>query len=257
MAPEPLCDTDPSEQGLVAAVVEHYRQCLASSGSAREALLGLGISPSVAKRFSLGLSDRSLGLRLPERNRRAGKHLRESLIALGIYRSSGHEHFVGSLVVPLCSPGGEIVGLCARRTTDNDDSALLFASGMAGGIFNEGAVKDEVVLTESVFDALAAISAGCEATLAPGRPGGFTRADLERLAGLGVRRAVLVGDSFASLQGLLASRPCRSPAGARSTACSHLLPMPPRRCPASSDLPLSRQIPRWTKPRSPPFRTAR
>ena len=75
MAPEPLCDTDPSEQGLVAAVVEHYRQCLASSGSAREALLGLGISPSVAKRFSLGLSDRSLGLRLPERNRRAGKHL--------------------------------------------------------------------------------------------------------------------------------------------------------------------------------------
>jgi hypothetical protein len=203
MAPEPLCDTDPSEQGLVAAVVEHYRQCLASSGSAREALLGLGISPSVAKRFSLGLSDRSLGLRLPERNRRAGKHLRESLIALGIYRSSGHEHFVGSLVVPLCSPGGEIVGLCARRTTDNDDSALLFASGMAGGIFNEGAVKDEVVLTESVFDALAAISAGCEATLAPGRPGGFTRADLERLAGLGVRRAVLVGDSFASLQGRL------------------------------------------------------
>src|SRR5271157_1753717 len=121
MEPEPLCDTGVSEEDLVTAVVEHYRQCLVSSDAAREALLGLGISTSVAKRFSLGLSDRSLGLRLPERNRSAGKHLRESLIALGIYRSSGHEHFVGSLVVPVCSPGGEIVGLCARRTADNDD----------------------------------------------------------------------------------------------------------------------------------------
>ena len=200
MEPEPLCDTGVSEEGLVAAVVEHYRQCLVSSDPGREALVRLGISVSVAKRFSLGLSDRSLGLRLPERNRSAGKHLRESLIALGIYRSSGHEHFVGSLVVPVGSPGGVIVGLCARRTTDNDDSAILFASGMAGGIFNEGAVKDEVVLTESVFDALAAISAGCEATLAPGRPAGFTRADLERLAGLGVRRAVLLGDRLAGLK---------------------------------------------------------
>ena len=107
---------------------------------------------------------------------------------------------MGSLVVPVGSPGGEIVGLCARRTTDNDDSAILFASGMAGGIFNEGAVRDEVVLTESVFDALAAISAGCEATLAPGRPGGFTRADLERLASSGVRRAVLVGDALRGLK---------------------------------------------------------
>ncbi|MGO9333778.1 MAG: hypothetical protein ACLQCU_06980 [Acidimicrobiales bacterium] len=200
MDAESLCDAGASEAELVAAVVEHYRQCLFASEAGREALLRLGIGISVAKRFSLGLSDRSLGLRLPERKTKAGRRLRESLISLGIYRSSGHEHFVGSIVVPVCSPGGEIVALCARRVTDDDDSVLLFASGMVGGIFNEGAARDEVVLTESVIDALASISAGCEATLAPGRPGGFTRADLERLASSGVRRAVLVGDALRGLK---------------------------------------------------------
>ena len=49
-------------------------------------------------RFKLGFANRTLGLRLPMRNRDAGAEIRERLIKLGVYRQSGHEHFNGSLV---------------------------------------------------------------------------------------------------------------------------------------------------------------
>jgi hypothetical protein len=46
-------------------------------------------------RFRLGFANRTLGLRLPEKNRLAGAALRGRLQELGILRASGHEHFNG------------------------------------------------------------------------------------------------------------------------------------------------------------------
>ena len=52
-------------------------------------------------RFQLGFANRTLGYRLPEKNRLAGAELRGRLQNLGIFRESGHEHFNGSVVIPI------------------------------------------------------------------------------------------------------------------------------------------------------------
>ncbi|UUZ57409.1 hypothetical protein LP419_38600 [Massilia sp. H-1] len=57
--------------------------------------------PELVHHFKLGYANRTLGLRLPEKNRKAGAEIRARLEKVGIYRESGHEHFNGSLVVPV------------------------------------------------------------------------------------------------------------------------------------------------------------
>jgi len=53
------------------------------------------------ERFRLGFANRTLGYRLPAKNRKEGAAIRERLQALGAIRGSGHEHLNGSLVVPV------------------------------------------------------------------------------------------------------------------------------------------------------------
>jgi hypothetical protein len=56
-----------------------------------------------------------LGLRLPEKTRKAGAEVRARLEAIGLYRASGHEHFTGSLVVPIPDEGGNVTEVYGRR----------------------------------------------------------------------------------------------------------------------------------------------
>ena len=51
--------------------------------------------------FRLGFANRTLGYRLPEKNRAAGKVLRTQLQTLGVWSAKGHEAYDGSLVVPV------------------------------------------------------------------------------------------------------------------------------------------------------------
>lgn len=82
---------------LLEQVVAFYHQALTSSPEALGYLARRRIDhPEAVARFRLGLSDRTLGYRLPERNRKGGAELRGRLAALGVLRASGHEHFVGS-----------------------------------------------------------------------------------------------------------------------------------------------------------------
>jgi hypothetical protein len=181
---EPLDLGDGSEEALVAAVLAHYRARLFASGSAESVLSPYGISESLARTYGLGLSDRTLGLRLPERNRSEGRVLREMLIRLGLYRKSGHEHLSGCLVVPITAPSGEVVGVLGSRLQGGD---TLYAKGLAGGIFGarpettDKSVDHELIVTAGVLDAL--LIAGCgRRAVAAGRPGGFTASDLDQLA---------------------------------------------------------------------------
>ena len=63
---------------------------------------GVGLShPELVDTFDLGFANRTLGYRLPAKNRRAGADIRGRLQRLGVLRESGHEHLSGSLVVPI------------------------------------------------------------------------------------------------------------------------------------------------------------
>jgi hypothetical protein len=180
------------DQEVLAAVVAHYCAALAANDKARGALAGLGVDEETAMAFRVGFSDRSLGLALPGRQWKQGGELRAQLTRLGIYRPSGHEHFVGCLVVPVMRAAGEVVGLCGRRL--DRGTGDLRAEGLPGGWFNEPATfPAEMLVTASVFDALAVIGAGRADVVAPGRPGGLSRDDARWLANQGVRQVTLLG----------------------------------------------------------------
>ena len=65
--------------------------------------------------FRLGVADRTLGLRLPDKNRVAGADIRSRLQRIGLYRESGHEHFTGSLIVPVLDEAGHVVEVYGRK----------------------------------------------------------------------------------------------------------------------------------------------
>ncbi len=180
-----------SDEEVTEAVLGHYRARLVETDPARQFLNRLAIDDETTERFGIGYSDRTLGLRLPGKRWKLGEELRSTLVRLGIYRESGHEHLVGCVVVPIRDCTGRVVGLCGRRIDGRGDD--LFAEGMGTHWFNEESIGDGAVVASSVFDALAVIGAGHSGVVAAGQAGALTRADARDLAGRGVRSVTLLG----------------------------------------------------------------
>ncbi len=138
-------------------VLQYYQERLQKSSAALDylAIRGIGSEEALAK-FEIGFADRTLGLRLPMRNRREGALIRERLQGLGLYRGSGHEHFNGCLVFPIRDASGTVRQVYGRKI-GRQKSKLYHVSlpGEHGGIWNpEGLASPEVILTEGVIDAL-------------------------------------------------------------------------------------------------------
>jgi len=87
---------------LLLQVIGYYHETLKQSPEALAYLEKRGLRSSEAvERFQLGFANRTLGYRLPAKNRKEGAAIRGQLQRIGVLRSSGHEHFNGSLVVPV------------------------------------------------------------------------------------------------------------------------------------------------------------
>src|SRR5438270_617059 len=110
-------------QGLAGQVPVPRRRRGEPGGDSPEALAYLearGLNhPQLVDTFKLGVADRTLGLRLPEKNRKDGAAIRERLQRIGILRETGHEHFNGSLVVPVFDAAGNVVEVYGRKLLDN------------------------------------------------------------------------------------------------------------------------------------------
>jgi DNA primase len=130
-------------------------------------------------RFKLGFANRTLGYRLPAKNRAAGAEMRGRLQELGILRESGHEHFNGSVVIPVFNSSGEVVEMYGRKITPNLREGTpnhLYLPGAHAGVWNEEALlaSKEIVLCESLIDALSFWSAGFRNVTASYGVNGFT-----------------------------------------------------------------------------------
>jgi hypothetical protein len=103
---------------LLMQVVDYYQRTLKVSPMALRYLESRGLKSSeIIDRFKLGFANRTLGYGLPHANRAAGAAVRGRLQRLGIYRESGHEHFNGSLVIPVFNGQGEVVEMYGRKIT--------------------------------------------------------------------------------------------------------------------------------------------
>ena len=113
--PSPVSD-DVEGAELVAQVVDYYHRTLLESPEAQEYLTKRGIwNPEAVKLFKLGFANRTLGLRLPEKNRADGAKMRERLTEAGIIRASGHEHANGCVVIPIHDVEGKVVEIYGRK----------------------------------------------------------------------------------------------------------------------------------------------
>jgi DNA primase len=195
-----LCDPDADDEAVIDAVLAHYQGERRASEQAKNWLADRGVHDALADELRIGFANRTLGYRLPETNRRDGAKLRDQLTRLGLYRTSGHEHFRGCMVVPVLSADERVIGLCGIRLA-RPCVEHQWASGLPGGMFNEAAATTnaEVIVVASIDDALVVRSAGHRGVVAPGRPGGFHNADLRLLVRGGVRRCTIVGDGLGQL----------------------------------------------------------
>jgi len=90
-------------------VLDYYHETLKQSPEALAYLQARGLNPpELIERFKLGYANRTLGYRLPAKAWKEGQEVRGRLQTIGLLRGSGHEHFNGSLVVPVIDPNGVI-----------------------------------------------------------------------------------------------------------------------------------------------------
>jgi hypothetical protein len=153
-------ETSAEDARLLAQVIDYYHETLKQSPEALDYLEKRGIANAEAiDRFKLGFANRTLGYRLPAKNRKEGAAIRGQLQRLGLYRSSGHEHFTGSIVIPVIDDRGQVQEVYGRKINDNLRKGTplhLYLPGPHQGIWNAEVLQAsrEIILAESLIDAL-------------------------------------------------------------------------------------------------------
>lgn len=155
---------DADDQAALRQVLDYYHERLRTNENplALAYLQKRGITAEAVEVFRIGFVDRTLGLRLPNNQRKEGAALRERLQRLGILRNTGHEHLRGRVVFPVVAENGEIGTVYGRAIDDGGKhDRHLFLPGPQRGVWNPAALRSpEVILTEGIIDALTFWGAG-------------------------------------------------------------------------------------------------
>ncbi|MGH8077339.1 MAG: CHC2 zinc finger domain-containing protein, partial [Lysobacter sp.] len=181
-------------------VVGFYHETLKQSPDALAYLQARGLQhPELIERFQLGYANRTLAYRLPEKNRQAGAAIRAQLQRVGILRESGHEHFNGSLVVPVLDAHGSVVEIYGRKLLDNLRTGTpkhLYLPGPHAGVWNAQALiaSKEIIVCEALIDALTFWCAGYRNVTAAYGVNGFTEEMLAAFQQHGIERVLIAFD---------------------------------------------------------------
>jgi DNA primase len=198
LAPPLAFDVD--DQALLAQTIGYYHETLKQSPEALAYLQARGLAhPELVGHFKLGYANRTLGLRLPEKTRKAGAEIRARLEKVGVYRESGHEHFNGSLVVPVLDNDGNVSEMYGRKITDGLRKGTplhLYLPGPHRGVWNGAALaaSNEIILCESLIDAMTFWCAGYRNVTASYGVEGFTDDHLAAFREHGTKRVLIAYD---------------------------------------------------------------
>ncbi len=194
-----LAAASAAEDGeILRHVVRHYHATLKQSPEALAYLAERGLASSeMVERFQLGFANRTLAYQLPAGRR--GAEIRQRLQALGILRDSGHEHFNGSLVVPIFDASGHVAEMYGRKITPNLRKGTpqhLYLPGPHRGVFNLEALalSKEIILCEALLDALSFWCAGFRNVTSAYGIEGFTAEHLAAFRQHGTERVLLAYD---------------------------------------------------------------
>lgn len=194
---------DADDHALLSQVVDYYHQTLKDSPEALAYLEQRGLAhPEVIEHFKLGFANRTLGLRLPDKLRKAGAEIRAKLQRVGLYRESGHEHFTGSLIVPVLDVSGQVRELYGRKITRALRPGtplhmyLPVNESRGRGVFNVEALAaaKEMILCEAIIDALTFWCAGYRNVTTAYGVEGFTPELLQAFKDHGTQRVLIAYD---------------------------------------------------------------
>ena len=179
---------------LLSRVAEHYHRSFCERKDAQEYLAKRGLTDvDLLKAFKVGYADGSLLKVVPKSG-----ELKEQLLALGVLTQEGRELLGGCVVVPIPDPvTGEWATLYGRglRTPRH-----CYLPGPLRGVLNFQAARSssEVILAESVLDALSFHQAGISTAIPIYGTNGFIADHLDLLKREQVRRVILALDGDAA-----------------------------------------------------------
>ncbi len=182
-------------------VVTFYHETLKASPEAIAYLESRGLNDvALIDRFRLGYANRTLGYRLPGTRWKAGGVLRSRLQRLGVLRVSGHEHFSGSIVVPILGARGQLAQAYGRKIgarLREGTPAHLYLPGPHTAVWNVDALASskEIILCESLFDAMTFWVAGFMHVITSYGVSGFTEAHRAALRLHGTERVLIAYDA--------------------------------------------------------------
>jgi DNA primase len=175
---------------LLSRVVAHYHRTFCERRDAQEYLAKRGLTDvDVLKAFRVGYADGSLLKAVPPSG-----EIKEQLLALSILTTEGRELLGGCVVVPIPDPvTGEWTTLYGRGLRT---SRHCYLPGPLRGVLNFQAARSssEVILAESVLDALSFHHAGISTAIPIYGTNGFTAEMLDLLKREQVRRVILALD---------------------------------------------------------------
>ena len=203
-----LVEVDAEDQVLLDRVVGHYAEALAGHEGAQAFLTRRKIDdPDAVERFKVGFVDRTLGYRLPGVTTQAGRQVRDRLQALGVIKASRHEHFRGYVTFPVLDVEGRTGEIYGRLLGKPDPRSAppkhLYLPGPHRGVFNiaaftESGGTDELIVTESIIDALTLWCAGFRHVTAAYGVDGWTPEHQQAVQEHGIRRVLIAFDADAA-----------------------------------------------------------
>jgi DNA primase catalytic core len=198
---EAIAEPEEPDEVVLRRVTDYYHATLKESPEALAYLQQRGLVHSeVIEHFKLGFSNRTLGYRLPKKLLKSGAAIRGQLQRLGVMRESGHEHFTGSVVVPIFDARGAVVEMYGRKITPGlrpGTPLHMYLPGPHRGVFNAQALQPskDVIVCEALLDALTFWCAGYRNVTSAYGVEGFTKELREALLEHGTERVFIAYDA--------------------------------------------------------------
>ena len=190
-----------TDEELLHAVLSYYAGRAKERSEFGAFLKRRGIDDAaMIEHFRIGYAPADPSLKLPALSVREGRELRARMERLGIFRAPrGHEHFAGSMVVPIFDERGYVAEIYGRKVRDDLRGGTLFhvyRPGPHRGVWNLEALREtkEIILCEAAIDAMTFYRHGFHNVTWSYGVEGFTRDHLAAFKAYGTERVLIAYD---------------------------------------------------------------
>jgi DNA primase catalytic core len=180
---------------ILSQVIQLYHNTLKEDPHAQAYLKSRNLlDKELIDTFRIGYSDGSLAKLLPN-----DESTLTSLKSIGVLNEKGNECFYKSITVPIFNENEQVVGLYGRNI---EGKRHLYLKGPHRGVFNHRIFKatDEIILTESIIDALSLYKEGFKNVTSSYGTSGFTEEHLKLLKENSIKSVYIAYDNDSSGQ---------------------------------------------------------